>query len=135
MAQIILAILLASATAAIFGDRRASRCTSHGLFVPCFWAYRMTASAPTTSSCRRYRSPCLVIPPSFSLPPLEFCRGTRPSGQLDLEGSYNETREGYFVANAVPTTGVPEPITLSLFGAGLFGMAFIYRRRAVERAL
>src|SRR5437588_9584637 len=38
----------------------------------------MTARAPTTSSCRRYRSPCLVMPLSFSLPPLEFCRGTRP---------------------------------------------------------
>ena len=35
MAQIILAILLASATAAILGDRRASRRTSQGRLVPC----------------------------------------------------------------------------------------------------
>jgi hypothetical protein len=53
MAQIILAILLASATAAIIGVRRASRCTSHGRLVPCLWAYRMTARAPATSSCLR----------------------------------------------------------------------------------
>jgi hypothetical protein len=77
MAQIILAILLASATAAIFGDRRARNLTSHGRFVPCLWAYRITASAPITSNCRRYRSPRFVMPPSFTLPPLEFCRGTR----------------------------------------------------------
>ena len=35
MAQIILAILLASATAAMFGVRRASRRTSQGRPVPC----------------------------------------------------------------------------------------------------
>jgi hypothetical protein len=38
-----------------------------------------------------------------------------------------------FVANALPN-GVPEPITLSLFCAGLLGMGFIYRRRAIKRA-
>jgi hypothetical protein len=34
----------------------------------------------------------------------------------------------------VAPTGVPEPFTLSLFGAGLLGMGFIYRRRTVKRA-
>jgi hypothetical protein len=40
--------------------------------------------------------------------------------------------------NAVPVapgTPVPETGTLFLFGAGLLGMGFMYRRRAVKRAL
>jgi hypothetical protein len=43
MAQIILAILLASATAAILGVRRASRCTSHGA-----WLMRYPNPTPVT---------------------------------------------------------------------------------------
>ena len=31
-------------------------------------------------------------------------------------------------------TAVPEPISLSMFGAGLLGLGFIYRRRTVKRA-
>src|SRR6516165_3786 len=38
----------------------------------------MTASAPATNKLRRYRSPCLLMPPSLSRPPLECCFGTRP---------------------------------------------------------
>src|SRR4249920_2169494 len=38
----------------------------------------MTESAPATNRLRRYRSPCLLIPPSLSLPPLECCFGTSP---------------------------------------------------------
>ena len=38
----------------------------------------MTAIAPTTSSHRKYRLPCLVILPSLSLPPVVYCLGTSP---------------------------------------------------------
>src|SRR6476659_2788979 len=38
----------------------------------------MTESAPATNRLRRYRSPCLLILPSLSLPPLECCFGTSP---------------------------------------------------------
>src|SRR5262245_41274378 len=38
----------------------------------------MTAIAPVTSSHRKYRLPCLVMPPSRSLPPVVCCLGTNP---------------------------------------------------------
>src|SRR5215813_8210458 len=38
----------------------------------------MTAIAPTTSSHRKYRLPCLVMRPSLSLPPVLCCFGTNP---------------------------------------------------------
>src|SRR6476661_8318928 len=38
----------------------------------------MTESAPATNRLRRYRSPCLLMLPSLSLPPLECCFGTSP---------------------------------------------------------
>jgi hypothetical protein len=44
------AFLLASAAAATFGIRRASNCTSHGRRAPFRCAYRITATAPTTSN-------------------------------------------------------------------------------------
>src|SRR6266498_5589708 len=34
---------------------------------------------PVVNRPRRYRSPRLLMLPSFSLPPLEFCLGTRPT--------------------------------------------------------
>src|SRR5271154_2374564 len=73
MAQAIRAILLASATAATLTGRVAIRRASHGRFVPCCRAYRITAIAPAT-----YRLPCFEIPPGRSLPPVECCLGTRP---------------------------------------------------------
>src|SRR5512132_3442566 len=38
----------------------------------------MTASAPAVNRLRKERSPCLLILPSLSLPPLECCFGTSP---------------------------------------------------------
>src|SRR6516164_6317717 len=37
----------------------------------------MTASAPVVNRLRKYRSPRLLMLPSLSLPPLEFCFGTK----------------------------------------------------------
>lgn len=50
---------------------------------------RITAVAPTTSSFRRYPPPCLLIPPSRSLPPELFgARGeAQPCGGADAGDS------------------------------------------------
>ena len=53
IAQAVLAILLASATAATFALRRARSCTSHGRCLADRPACRMTAMDPTTSIWRR----------------------------------------------------------------------------------
>lgn len=39
--------------------------------------WRMTAVVPTTSCRRKYRSPCLEMPPSCFLPPVKCCYGVR----------------------------------------------------------
>src|SRR3546814_8070378 len=43
--------------------------------------WRMTAVAPTTSSRRRYRSPCFEMPPNLVLPPVE-CRSEEHTSEL-----------------------------------------------------
>src|SRR5271170_644751 len=70
----------------------------------------MTASAPATNRPRRYRSPRLLILPSRSLPPLEFCLGTRP---IQAEKSLPDrnifgsaTLATRAVANVGPTPGI-----------------------------
>src|SRR3990172_9983581 len=102
------AILLASAIAATFVGRRSSSLASHGrCLVPWILVYRITASAPAQKSERRYRSPCLVILPSFSSPPLEFCFGTRPiqaeKSRPDRNAFGSATLATSAVASAGPT--------------------------------
>lgn len=74
------ATLLASATAASFFGLRASNPSSQaeldgrpGL------ATRITAVAPTTSSCRNLSLPALLIRPRRCLPPVDRSRGVRPN--------------------------------------------------------
>jgi hypothetical protein len=80
IAQQILASLLASATATrrsgFLARNAAIQAARAPLRLP---ATRSAEAHPTTSIFRRYRSPCLVMAPSFSLPPVEFYRGVKPS--------------------------------------------------------
>ena len=108
MAQAIRAILLASATAATLIGRVAMRRASHGRFVPCCRAYRMTAIAPVTSSQRKWRLPCFDIPPSLSLPPVECCLGTRPIHAARLRPDANALQSPTSATSAVATIG-PTP--------------------------
>ena len=77
MAQMMRAILLASATAASFFGWRASNPSSQGAVRPGLACW-MTAVAPSTSSRRRVSSPCRLIRPGRCLPPVEFSRGVMP---------------------------------------------------------
>jgi hypothetical protein len=95
MAQAIRAILLARAIAATFVGRRANNAVSHGRrLVPWSLAYRITASAPAVNRLRRYRSPCLVIPPSRSFvsvrgrpKPRNSCTVYHRPGRYDAESA------------------------------------------------
>src|ERR1700716_4144345 len=61
----------------------------------------MTESAPATNRLRRYRSPCLLILPSLSLPPLECCLGTSPIQAEKLRPD----RKGPGVSNTCDQSG------------------------------
>jgi hypothetical protein len=78
IAQAMRAVLFATAIATTLAGFFTSNFAIQGYFPGCSRAWRTTAVAPRTSRRRRYRSPCFDMPPSLSLPPVEFCRGTRP---------------------------------------------------------
>src|SRR4249919_671235 len=68
----------------------------------------MTESAPATNKPRRYRSPCLVILPSLSLPPLECCFGTSPIQAQKLRPDRKTFGSATVATTAVESTG-PTP--------------------------
>jgi hypothetical protein len=75
------AVLLASATATTSGGRRRRSPITHGSALVAFERSKL-ALAPLIRSRRKYWLPRLDIPPRRCLPPVEFCRGTRPSRAL-----------------------------------------------------
>src|SRR5215471_1757483 len=72
------AVLLASATATTRLGRRWRSPITHGSALVAFERSKL-ALAPLIRSRRKYWLPRLDIPPRRGLPPVEFCRGTRPS--------------------------------------------------------
>src|SRR5207342_3709446 len=72
------AVLFANATATTRLGRRRRSPITHGSALVAFERSRL-ALAPLISSRRRYWLPRLDILPRRFLPPVEFCRGTRPS--------------------------------------------------------
>ncbi len=80
IAQMIRASLLASATV----TRRAGFFARSALSQPAsaplrLLTLRSSEVTERTSSFLMWRFPCLLMPPSVCLPPLEFCRGVSPS--------------------------------------------------------
>src|SRR3954451_1314137 len=74
------AILFASATVTSRTGRRSNSPRAHAPAAPFHCAARYTIDvAPSTSRVRISRLPALVIRPRRVLPPVERCRGTRPS--------------------------------------------------------
>src|ERR1700745_2295743 len=79
-AQTMRAILLANATVATCLRLHVTRLVSHVLRpTDCLVLCSSTVCAPCTKSFRRYLFPCLLIPVSFCLPPVECSPGTTPS--------------------------------------------------------
>src|SRR6516162_4114404 len=72
------AVLLASATATARLGRRWRSPITHGSALVAFERSKL-ALAPLIRSRRKYWLPRLDIPPRRCLPPVEFCRGTKPS--------------------------------------------------------
>src|SRR5436190_22749127 len=77
------AVLLASATATTSGGRRRRSPITHGSALVAFERSKL-ALAPLIRSRRKYWLPRLDIPPRRCLPPVEFCRGTRPQPGREL---------------------------------------------------
>jgi hypothetical protein len=115
------AVLLASATAATFNGFRAISRPSQLLVKPGFRRpQRMTDKAPVKSKRRMVRSPILVIRPSRSFPPLEFCRGTRPS---QAAKSRPERKP--------PISGTPARMALAVIGPTSGAFPFLLRASAM----
>ena len=72
------------------------------------WSQRKLAVAPRTRSRLKYGLPCFVILPSLSFPPLEFCRGTRPSHAAKSRPERNMEGSGT-CANRAALINAPTP--------------------------
>lgn len=106
IAHMVRASLFATATATTIGLRRSSKASIQGpLTRERAFGYRTTVRAPKTNRWRRYRSPCLVIPPSLCLPPEEFCRGVRPSQAANSRPDRKADGSGIVAAKAVAVIG------------------------------
>src|SRR5687768_12163724 len=97
--------LLARATVAILTGLRARSCTAHGRRPASSRTVRITAVAPTTSSRRRWLPPCLLMPPSRSLPPELYGRGVRPSQAANCRPDRNIVASGTAAAIAEGSDG------------------------------
>src|ERR1700742_1603973 len=104
------AVLLASATAAHFGDLRLRISTSQGDAFPPRRTCLITAVAPTTSTLRNPSSPARVITPSLVLPAVEWAHGVKQIQAANWRPDRNSSGSGVFIlsntAPIVPTPGI-----------------------------
>ena len=71
-------------------------------------ACRKSVVAPSTRSRRRYRSPCLEMCPSRTLPPVPLCRGTSPIQAAKCRPERKEFGS-VMVAASAPAVMMPMP--------------------------
>ena len=110
-AQATRAVLLAMATSTTFvGGRAKSRSVQPGPVPGLARRQRSTVRAPCTSKRLIVPSPRFDIRPSLSLPPLECCRGTRPSQAESCRPERNCAPSPIVATSAVavmtPTPGI-----------------------------
>src|SRR6516162_3292977 len=105
------AVLFASATATTSGGRRRRSPITHGSALVAFERSKL-ALAPLIRSRRKYGLPRLDIPPRRCLPPVEFCRGTRPSQAANSRPLRKPPGSTTVAAMAVAMIG-PMPGTLA----------------------
>src|SRR6516165_3252863 len=105
------AVLLASATATTKLGRRWRSPITHGSALVAFERSKL-ALAPLIRSRRKYGLPRLDIPPRRCLPPVEFCRGTRPSQAANSRPLRKPLGSTTVAAMAVAMIG-PMPGTLA----------------------
>jgi len=118
-AQTVLAILFASATVISMRGFRASMPANHA---PALSGLRpatfVTELAPMMRSLRKLRSPIFVVRPRRSFPPLECCRGTRPSQAAKSRPRRKVLAAGASAASAVAITGPTPGIVISRLATG-----------------
>src|SRR5215472_5016232 len=105
------AVLFASATATTSGGRRRRSPITHGSALVAFERSKL-ALAPLIRSRRKYWLPRLHIAPRRCLPPVEFCRGTRPSQAANSRPLRKPLGSTTVAARAVAMIG-PMPGTLA----------------------
>src|SRR5712675_2285845 len=98
------AVLFANATATTRLGRRRRSPITHGSALVAFERSRL-ALAPLIRSRRKYWLPRLDMPPRRFLPPVEFCRGTRPSHAANSRPLRNSLGSATVAAIAVAMIG------------------------------
>lgn len=93
----------------------------------------VTELAPIIRSLRKLRSPIFVVRSSRSLPPLECCRGTRPSQAAKSRPRRNVLAAGASATSAVAITDPTPGMVISRFATGsvLAWFAISRSRRAI----
>src|SRR5450756_793817 len=104
------AILLASATAANFGDLRLRSSVSQGDNLPPRRTCWITAVAPTTSTLRNPSSPARVITPSLTLPAVELSFGVKPIPAANWRPDRNSSGAGVFIFSSTAPIGATRGI-------------------------
>src|SRR5208282_5917291 len=124
IAQHILASLLAKATATTRSGFLAFIAAIQSARAPLYlWATRSTEVQPTTSILRKYRLPFFVMPPSFSLPPLECWLGVRPRDALKSLADLNALGSGKLAVIAEAISGPMAGTSSNKRLVGFFALA------------